>query len=227
MRRNVFAGILALVVLVVTIIIGCSSSPYASRQTSSINSANPQEARPIRSVDLPQPTQEELWIIQRSDKQAAQGDEIIPGSGVLAAQEGEKLIPVPLKHTDVKASIAGYIATVDVTQQYENPYSSKIEAVYAFPLPDNAAISEFVMTIGSRRIRGIIRERQEAERIYQEARNQGYRASLLVQERPNIFTQKVANIEPGKQIDINIRYYHTLSYSDGSYEFVFPMVVGP
>src|SRR5205085_1258031 len=105
-RRNVFAGIVALVILVVTIIIGCSSSPYASRQTSSINSANPQEARPIRSVDLPQPTREELWIIGRADKQQpGAGDEIVPGSGVLAAQEGEKLIPVPLKHTDVTASI--------------------------------------------------------------------------------------------------------------------------
>jgi Ca-activated chloride channel family protein len=138
-----------------------------------------------------------------------------------------KQIPVPLKHTDVKASISGYIAAVDVTQQFQNPYSSKIEAVYVFPLPHNAAIHEFVMTIGQRKIRGIIRERVEAERIYAEARAQGYVASLLTQERPNIFTQKVANIEPGKQIDVDITYYHTLAYNDGCYEWVFPMVVGP
>jgi Ca-activated chloride channel family protein len=82
-------------------------------------------------------------------------------------------------------------------------------------------------TIGERKIRGIIREREEARRIYTEARNQGHVASLLTQERPNIFTQSVANIEPGKQIDINIKYFHTLTYVDGWYEYHFPMVVGP
>jgi len=83
------------------------------------------------------------------------------------------------------------------------------------------------MTIGERRIRGIIRERQEAEQIYREAKRQGYVASLLTEERPNVFTQSVANIEPGKEIDVNIKYFHTLDYVDGWYEFVFPMVVGP
>ena len=99
--------------------------------------------------------------------------------------------------------------------------------MYVFPLPQKAAIREFVMTIGSRRIRGIVKERSEAERIYKEARAQGYVASLMTQERPNIFTQKVANIEPGHRIDVAIRYFHTLSYHDGAYSFVFPMVVGP
>src|SRR5262249_33191084 len=96
-----------------------------------------------------------------------------------------------------------------------------------FPLPHNAAVNEFIMTIGDRRIRGIIRERKEAEQIYQSAKSQGYVATLLTEERPNIFTQSVANIEPGKEIDVNIKYFHTLEYVDGWYEFVFPMVVGP
>jgi Ca-activated chloride channel family protein len=153
----------------------------------------------------------------------------MPGSGALLAKVPDKTeqIPVPLKHTDVSASVCGYIATVDVTQQYQNPFDSKIEAIYVFPLPHNAAVSEFVMTVGERKIRGIIREREQAEQIYNEAKSQGYVASLLTQERPNIFTQSVANIEPGKQIDINIKYFHTLAYVDGWYEFVFPMVVGP
>ncbi|HVT83268.1 MAG TPA: VIT domain-containing protein [Phycisphaerae bacterium] len=152
----------------------------------------------------------------------------IPGSAVLAARQADgKLVPVPLKHTEVDAKIAGYVASVGVTQQFTNPFSEKIEAVYVFPLPENAGVNEFVMTIGERHIRGIIRERSEAEKIYKEARAQGYVASMMTQERPNIFTQNVANIEPGKQIDIAIRYFHTLSYADGWYEWVFPMVVGP
>jgi Ca-activated chloride channel family protein len=170
---------------------------------------------------------EEIWIIARGSDVVAQGADDSPGSGALMAKVAEKEIPMPLKHTDVRASVSGYIGDVEVTQQFLNPYSSKIEAVYLFPLPHNAAVHDFIMTIGERRIRGIIRERKEAEQIYQEAKRQGYVASLLTEERPNLFTQSVANIEPGQEIDVNIKYIHTLSYVDGWYEFVFPMVVGP
>ncbi len=174
---------------------------------------------------------EELWVIARPEGTLNRRSENpeIPGCGSLMAQvPGQSTpVPVPLKHTAVTASVEAYIASVDVTQQFHNPFASKIEAVYVFPLPENAAVNEFVMTIGERRIRGIIREREKAEQIYAQARAQGHVAALMTEERPNIFTQKVANIEPGKQIDINIRYFNTLRYDDGSYEFVFPMVVGP
>jgi len=173
-------------------------------------------------------TADEIWVIAKAEMGRVI-DEDSPGSGAMLVKmpEEEKEIPLPLKHTDVKGQISGYIATVEVTQQFHNPYDEKIEAVYVFPLPQNAAVNEFIMIIGERKIRGIIRERQEAERIYREARRQGYVASLLTQERPNIFTQKVANIEPNKQIDVNIKYFNTLAYVDGWYEFIFPMVVGP
>jgi len=182
-------------------------------------------------VELLNVSEDEIWVIARPETQAVPVPvgEDTPGCGAMLAKlpKKEKEIPLPLKHTDVKGQISGYIATVDVTQQFHNPYDEKIEAVYVFPLPQNAAINEFIMVIGERRIRGIIRERKEAEEIYREARRQGYVASLLTQERPNIFTQKVANIEPGKNIDVNIKYFNTLAYVDGWYEFVFPMVVGP
>ncbi|MDE0444112.1 MAG: VIT domain-containing protein [Gammaproteobacteria bacterium] len=157
-----------------------------------------------------------------------------PGSGTMLAgfpSPGKpdlmRFVPLPFKHTAVDAAINGYIGTVNVKQAYENPYDTKIEAVYVFPLPEKAAVSEFLMVIGDRTIRGILREKEEAVAIYREARRQGYRASLLVQRRPNIFEQKVANIEPGKGIDIDITYFHTLAYKDGWYSFVFPTVVGP
>jgi Ca-activated chloride channel family protein len=173
-------------------------------------------------------TEDEIWVIAKEEVPQAVGPEYqTPGSGAMLVEKGEEKVPLPLKHTDVKGSVCGYIATVEVVQQFQNPFSEKIEAVYVFPLPQNAAVNEFIMVIGARRIRGIIRERQEAEAIYREARRQGHVASLLTQERPNIFTQKVANIEPGKQIDVNIKYFNTLAYADGWYEFVFPMVVGP
>jgi len=205
-----------------------SSSVRRSSGTVLYRSRGPVSDRLI-PAELINVTADEIWVIAKAETQAVPSGEDTPGCGAMLAKlpQEEKEIPLPLKHTDVKGQISGYIATVDVTQQFHNPYDEKIEAVYVFPLPQNAAINDFIMTIGKRRIRGIIRERKEAEEIYRQAKSQGHVASLLTQERPNIFTQKVANIEPGKEIDINIKYFNTLAYVDGWYEFVFPMVVGP
>jgi Ca-activated chloride channel family protein len=133
----------------------------------------------------------------------------------------------PLKHTDVKAQISGFLSRVTVTQEFENPFKDPIEAVYTFPLPQNAAVDDMTMLVGNRTVRGKILRREEAEAVYEAAKNRGQTASLLNQERPNIFTQSVANILPGEQIKITISYIETLKYEEGSYEFVFPMVVGP
>ena len=179
--------------------------------------------------------EEEVWIIAQSSAAVDDpADDDSPGSGAMVAEfapaddnQPVEQIPLPLRHTAVEAQINGYISAVNVRQTFENPYSQKIEAVYLFPLPEKSAVNEFLMTIGDRKIRGILREKEEAERIYNQARAQGYQASLLVQHRPNVFEQKVANIEPGKSIDVDIRYFHTLTYNDGWYSFVFPTVVGP
>ena len=140
---------------------------------------------------------------------------------------GKPKADCPLKHTDVKARISGFLARVTVTQEFENPFKEKIEAVYTFPLPQNAAVDDMTMIVGDRTVRGKILRREEAQAVYEAAKSGGQRAALLDQERPNIFTQSVANILPGEQIKITISYVETLKYEDGSYEFVFPMVVGP
>ena len=148
--------------------------------------------------------------------------------GALQIVGGEgNIAECPLKHTDVKAEISGFLARVLVTQEFVNPFKDKIEAVYTFPLPQNAAVDDLLMRVGERTVRGQIRRREEARAVYEAARNAGQVASLLDQERPNIFTQSVANIMPGEKILITISYVETLKYEDGAYEFVFPMVVGP
>ena len=147
--------------------------------------------------------------------------------GALRVEVDEQIVECPLKHTDVKANIAGFIARVTVTQTFHNPYDEKIEAVYVFPLPHTAAIDDMTMTVGDRRIVGLIKRRAEAQAIYQEAIQQGKTASLLEQERPNIFTQSVGNIQPNDEVRIEISYVDVLDYDMGTYEFHFPMVVGP
>lgn len=172
---------------------------------------------------------EEVWIIERTAPEAREGAEVQPGSGhMVARQPGTGVVvPVPLQHTGVNAAIRGLLATVTVRQQFYNPHDGMIEALYVFPLPQSAAVNEFVMSIGARRIRGIMRERSEAEQIYREARRQGYMASLLAPAPRNLFAQSLANLEARKQIDVTITYYQTLSYADGWFEWLFPMVVGP
>ncbi|HDZ21733.1 hypothetical protein LCGC14_0284950 [marine sediment metagenome] len=141
--------------------------------------------------------------------------------------EGRPVGLCPLKHTDVQAVITGLLARVTVTQEFHNPFEDKIEAVYVFPLRASAAVHDMTMTVGDRVIRGLIKERDEARKIYEQAKAAGHVAGLLDQERPNIFTQSVANIEPGKAVTITISYTELLTYEDGKVSFVFPMVVGP
>lgn len=148
-------------------------------------------------------------------------------SGLYArSPEGETLV-FPLKHTEVRAKIAGNLSRVEVSQKFENPFTKPLEAVYIFPLPAEAAVDEMEIKIGDKIIKGSIKKREEAQRIYEKAKQEGRTAGLLEQERDNIFTQSLANIKPGEEIEVTIRYTDSLKFLAGDYEFVFPMVVGP
>jgi len=166
-----------------------------------------------------------LVLIALSSASAQTGE--TSGSLAVLDAAGKATVMCPLKHTDVKAEISGFISRVVVTQQFQNPLKEKIEAVYMFPLPQNAAVDDMTMIVGERTVRGRILPREEARLVYEAAKSSGKVAGLLDQERPNIFTQSVANILPGEEVKITISYVETLSYVNGAYEFVFPMVVGP
>ena len=167
-----------------------------------------------------------LWHFQ-STVQA--DDPIDPGGGTLIILDsaGNPGASCPLRKTEVSASISGPIARVNVTQIFYNPTNQPIEAIYLFPLSNHAAVDGMNIHIGSRRIVGKINRREEAERIYHAARQSGRTAALLTQERPNVFTQSVANIGPKEVIRVEITYAETLAYETGQYQFVFPTVVGP
>jgi len=147
-----------------------------------------------------------------------------PGS---LLSRGPHCIVLPLKHTSVNADISGFGANVSVVQTFTNPANVPIEAVYTFPLPAEAAVDRMRMKVGERVIDGVVRRREEARMIYEAAKNNGQAAALLDQERPNIFTQSVANIMPHATVQIEIGYVETIKYEDGEFEFSFPMTVGP
>src|SRR5438046_2021413 len=153
----------------------------------------------------------------------------IPGSGALDAigPGGKPLGACPLRHTEVAVEISGFVARVTVTQLFASRFTEPVEALYSFPLSDRAAVDAMSMRTGERTIRGEITRREEAPRLSEAARQAGQVAALLDQERPNIFTQTLANLMPGATVEIRIEYVEPLVFRDGTFEFSFPTVVGP
>jgi len=134
---------------------------------------------------------------------------------------------MPLRHTKVAIEVSAFVQRAVVEQTFDNPFDEPVEAVYTFPLGDRAAIDDFELIVGDRTIRGRIERREEARAIYETARSSGLQAALLDQERPNVFTQSVANLEPHRPITVRLRTVETLRYERGVYRLTFPLVVGP
>ena len=134
---------------------------------------------------------------------------------------------LPLKSTRADVRIAGVIADVTITQVYKNEGKSTLEAIYVFPGSTRAAVYFMQMTVGERIIVAEIKERQEARAIYEQAKANGQTASLLEQQRPNVFQMNVANILPGDEIKVEMKYTELITPEDNVYEFVFPTIVGP
>jgi len=135
--------------------------------------------------------------------------------------------PLPLKSTRVETTVVGVFAEVKVVQHYANRGGVPLEAVYVFPGSTRAAVHGLTMTIGDRRLEAKTKERGEARRTYETAKTAGKTASLLEQQRPNVFQMNVANILPGDDIAVELRYTELLVPTSGTYEFVYPGVVGP
>lgn len=134
---------------------------------------------------------------------------------------------LPLKETRAKVDIAGVVAKVVVTQVYVNLGNSPIEAIYVFPGSTRAAVTSMEMQVGKHIIKAKIQTRKQAAQTYKDARAKGKTASLLQQERPNVFKMQVANIMPKERVEVRLQYVETLVPSNGVYEFVYPTVVGP
>jgi len=133
----------------------------------------------------------------------------------------------PLKSTRVTANVTGVIADVTVTQSYANNGTTPINARYVFPGSTRAAVHGMRIRIGDRTVVAKIKERQQAAKEFTEAKAAGKSASLLEQERPNVFTMSVANIMPGDEVEVQLVYSEMLVPTEGLYQFVYPTVVGP
>lgn len=134
---------------------------------------------------------------------------------------------LPLKSTSAEVNIVGMIADVTINQVYKNDGKNTLEAIYTFPASSNAAVYAMEMTIGNRKIVAKIEEKKKARADYEQAKTEGKRTSLLEQQRPNVFQMNVANIKSGDEIKVTLKYTELLVPESGTYQFVYPTVVGP
>ena len=134
---------------------------------------------------------------------------------------------LPLKSTRADVTISGVIAEVRITQVYRNEGSTPIDARYVFPASTRAAVHALRLRVGSRAVDAVIREKKQARAEFAQARREGKSAALLEQQRPNVFTMAIANVMPGDEIAVDLRYTETVLPTEGTYRFVFPTVVGP
>jgi len=136
-------------------------------------------------------------------------------------------VDFPLQSTNVKATISGVIASVEIEQVYENSGEAALDATYVFPMSTNAAVYSMQMLLDDRVIDAEIKEKAEAQQIFDEANANGQTATLLSQERPNVFQMSLANIQPGEELRVKMSYTELIEPEKGIYQFVFPNLVGP
>ncbi len=149
------------------------------------------------------------------------------GAGGLLFETADGLRRAPTLATDVEIVVTGLIARTRVTQRFGNPTKDWVEGIYVFPLPENSAVDSLEMRVGDRVIEARVEERARARATYRKARTDGRKASLVEQERPNLFTTSIANLGPGEEVEVILTYQEDVHYDKGRFNLRFPMVVAP
>jgi len=150
-----------------------------------------------------------------------------PGSLLLTTEHEGLYLPAPQLDTEVHLRVTGVVVRAEVIQRFHNPTEWWVEGLYLFPLPETAAVDQLEMRVGDRVVLGEIQEREEAARTYAQARQSGQRASLVRQDRPNVFRTAVANIGPGETVEISIEFQQLARFDGEHFRLRFPTVVAP
>lgn len=148
-------------------------------------------------------------------------------TGSLLLRDGNAFVEAPRLGADYDLTVSGPTMRGRVTQVFHNHTSNWVEAVYVYPMPEDGAVDSLKMVIGERVIVGEIKERQTARAIYEQAKASGYKTTLIEQERPNIFTNSVANIGPGETVLVQLEYQAPVKQSVGTFSLRIPLVIGP
>lgn len=168
-----------------------------------------------------------LWpLALRASVDLVSSPEQLKSGGLLLRMQHGYAVATRL-NTDINIEVNGLVARVVVRQSFRNDGPQWLEGIYVFPLPDNAAVDRMRLHIGERFIEGEIREKQQAKQEYEKAKRAGKKASLVNQQRANLFTTAVANIAPGETVVVEIEYQQTLVYDEGQFSLRFPLTFTP
>jgi len=176
-----------------------------------------------------------LWVLALvfvllSGPEPASAEDVSPDelqSGSLLLRMANGYATATLLNTDVDISISGLVARVKVRQEFRNTGNEWVEGVYVFPLPDTAAVDHMRLHIGERFIEGEIQEKEHARKTYEKAKSEGKKATLVEQQRANLFTTNVANIAPGELVVVEVEYLEDIRFEEGQFSIRFPMTLTP
>ncbi len=154
-------------------------------------------------------------------------DPAADNGGLLLTTKGGAIVGLPLADTTFRTDVTGTIASTTVVQTFVNDFDAPIEAVYTFPLPHDGAVDRYAFRFAGHEVRGVLKTRADAVKEYETARDAGHTAGLLEQERPNVFSQRIANLPPGESIEVEIHVVQPLLPTKGRYELALPTVVAP
>lgn len=223
------AGLFALItsVVVVGILISYFSEARDTDNRAVENAERYVANRSQKSARQPDPSPPPTRVEPTNRRPSVLDDFPDDGGKMVARTPDGKKLALPTVKSDYSVDIRGDLATVTVKQRFKNPGEVALNAMYQFPLSKDAAVYEMIMRVGDERIRAQIKKKEEARKTFEKAKKEGKSAALLEQHRPNLFTQEVANLMPGKPVDVTLRYVETVDKVDGRYQIVVPMVVGP
>ncbi|HVR38469.1 MAG TPA: VIT domain-containing protein [Thermoanaerobaculia bacterium] len=168
-----------------------------------------------------------LFALHSRAQQPVTLDQVQHPGLLLKTNQPGVFLEAPTVSTEISLSVRGIVARGLVRQTFENATDHCVEAIYVFPLSDNATVDAMRMRIGVRTIEGQIREREEAQREYEEAKSEGRNASLLEQHRPNLFTVSVASLASHETAQIELEYQEIVRYDDGKFSLRVPLAIGP
>jgi Ca-activated chloride channel family protein len=165
--------------------------------------------------------------VAAADEGLVQPGDVGSGALLLRTTEAGRYLEAPRLRTDVSITVTGTIARARITEAFENPSDRWVEGLYVFPLPADAGVDTLRMQVGDRFLEGEVRERKQARQIYERAAAEGVKATLIEQQRPNVFTNAVANIDPHGTVVVQIEYQHVVQLDGDRLSLRVPLVVGP
>jgi len=169
----------------------------------------------------------EIDEMSPADTHLLEINEVSRGTLLVKTPQAGQYQLAPAQETSVTIEVTGPIARATVTQHFKNPCDAWIEAIYAFPLPEQAAVDHMRLQVGERSVEGQIKEKMQARKIHIQAKQKGQHSALIEQHRPNLFTTSVANIPPHGEVSVEIEYQQRLQWHDHRFSLRFPMAITP